>query len=221
MKVQTKTEEIAVVEKAPLVVTTKANVKEIFDLEMVENLPHGSRDNVHNQVVNDVAGGMNGRVRGGTANQTIFTPGRLRDARPVPHPEVVGGLRGQHRRLRRRQPDGRRRHHQPGDQVGLEQVRVRVQRHRRQQPAAASSATSRTRPAPTYFYVINPMFSGPIIKDKLWFHFNTESHIIQNGRDARRRGLSSPTPETYRKFIQKGTLKLTWQVNQPQQAAQR
>ena len=73
MKVQTKTEEIAVVEKAPLVITTKSNVTEVFDLEMVENLPHGSRDNVHSQVVNDVAGGMNGRIRGGATRQTIFS----------------------------------------------------------------------------------------------------------------------------------------------------
>ena len=77
----------------------------------------------------------------------------------------------------------------------------------------------RDTPAPTYFYVINPMISGPIIKDKLWFLFNTESHIIQNGREPDVEGLF-PDPETYRKFIQKGTLKLTWQVTAPQQAAQ-
>ena len=55
------------------------------------------------------------------------------------------------------------------------------------------------------------MFSGPIIKDKLWFHFNTESHILQTARTPDLEGYF-PTPETYRKFIQKGTLKLTWQV---------
>ena len=74
MKVQTKTEEIAVVEKAPLVITTKSNITEVFDLEMVENLPHGSRDNIHNQVVNDVAGGMNGRIRGGSGDGRPSSP---------------------------------------------------------------------------------------------------------------------------------------------------
>ncbi|HEY0711526.1 MAG TPA: carboxypeptidase-like regulatory domain-containing protein, partial [Polyangia bacterium] len=36
MKVQTKTEVVAVVEKAPLVKTTKANITETFELETVE-----------------------------------------------------------------------------------------------------------------------------------------------------------------------------------------
>jgi hypothetical protein len=68
MEVESATEEVAVVERAPLISTTRANVREVFDLDMVEGLPHGSRDNVHSQVVNDVAGGMNGRIRGGATN---------------------------------------------------------------------------------------------------------------------------------------------------------
>ena len=73
---------------------------------MVEGLPHGSRDNIHNQVVNDVAGGINGRVRGGAANQTIFTQDGFDMRGQFPTLEVLGGLRDPDRRLRRRQPDG-------------------------------------------------------------------------------------------------------------------
>jgi hypothetical protein len=211
MKVQTKTEEIAVVEKAPLVQTTKSNITEVFDLEMVENLPHGSRDNIHNQVVNDVAGGMNGRVRGGSGRQTIFSQDgfEMRGQFPtlkssaayeintggfgVDNPMAAGGT------INLVTKSGSNKFE---FEFNTTADSNRLQFFRDEQDT----------PAPTYFYVINPMFSGPIIKDKLWYHFNTESHIIQNGRDPDIQGYF-PAPETYRKFIQKGTLKLTWQVS--------
>src|SRR5262249_49060952 len=59
--------------------------------------------------------------------------------------------------------------------------------------------------------VINPQLSGPIIRDRLWFAFNMEWHIIQNGRDKDPLGYF-PDPATYHKQINKGTLKLTWQI---------
>jgi hypothetical protein len=65
--------------------------------------------------------------------------------------------------------------------------------------------------APTYFYVLAPAISGPIIKDRLWFAFATESHIIQQANDADPTGYF-PQQAPYRKFIQKGTLKLSWQM---------
>ena len=210
MKVQTKTEEIAVVEKAPLVVTTKANVTEKFDLEMVENLPHGSRDNVHNQMVNDVAGGMNGRVRGGTTNQTIFSQdgfemrGQFPTLKSSAAYEVNTGGFGVDN---------------PMASGGTINLVTKSGSNKFEFEFNATADSNRLQffrdeqdsPAPTYFYVINPMISGPIIKDKLWFHFNTESHVIQNGRAPDVEGYF-PTPEPYQKFIQKGTLKLTWQV---------
>jgi hypothetical protein len=211
MKVQTKTEEIAVVEKAPLVITTKSNVTEVFDLEMVENLPHGSRDNVHNQVVNDVAGGMNGRIRGGSGRQTIFSQDgfEMRGQFPtlkssaayevntagfgVDNPMAAGGT------INLVTKSGSNKFEFEFNAVADSN---RLQFFRDEQDS----------PAPSYTYYLNPMFSGPIIKDKLWYHFNTESHIIQQQRDPDVEGYF-PTPEAYRKFIQKGTLKLTWQVN--------
>ena len=78
--------------------------------------------------------------------------GRLRHPRAGAHAEDVGGLRGEHRRLRRGQPDGLGRVDQHGHQVRIEPPRVRVQRHRRHQLAAASSPTAwthRTRPSCT------------------------------------------------------------------------
>jgi hypothetical protein len=211
MKVQTKTEEIAVVEKAPLVITTKSNITEVFDLEMVENLPHGSRDNIHSQVVNDVAGGMNGRIRGGAGRQTIFSQDgfEMRGQFPtlkssaayeintggfgVDNPMAAGGT------INLVTKSGSNKFEFEFNAVADSN---RLQFFRDEQDS----------PAPSYTYYINPMVSGPIIKDKLWFHFNTESHIIQEVRDPDVEGIF-PTPDAYRKFIQKGTLKLTWQVS--------
>jgi hypothetical protein len=208
--VQTATEVVAVVEKPPMVKTTKANITESFDLDMVEALPHGSRDNVHNQVINDVAGGMNGRVRGGTTTQTLFTQdgfemrGQFPTLKSSAAYEVNTGGFGVDN---------------PMASGGSINLVTKSGSNKYEFEFNATADSNRLRffrdendsPASTYFYVINPMISGPIIKDKLWFHFNTESHIIQNGRAPDVEGIYA-APETYRKFIQKGTLKLTWQV---------
>ena len=66
-------EEVKVVEKAPTVSTTTSNVKEVYDLDFVESMPFNSRDQVFNQMVNQIGGAVNGRIRGGAGNQTIFT----------------------------------------------------------------------------------------------------------------------------------------------------
>ena len=210
MKVQTKTEEIAVVEKAPLIQTTKSNITEVFDLEMVESLPHASRDNIHQQVINDVAGGMNGRIRGGTTTQTIFSQDgfEMRGQFPtlkssaayeintggfgVDNPMAAGGT------INLVTKSGSNKYEFEFNAVADSN---RLQFFKDQLDGAA----------PTYGYYLNPLVSGPIIKDKLWFMFNTETQILQTARNPDAEGFFQ-TPETYRKFIQKGTLKLTWQV---------
>ena len=69
----TKVEEVKVVEKAPLVSTSTPNVKEVFDVDFVANMPHDNRDVIFQQITNYAAGAIRGgRVRGGAANQTIF-----------------------------------------------------------------------------------------------------------------------------------------------------
>ena len=68
-----KVEEVKVVEKAPVVSTTTANVKEVFDVDMVDSMPHDNRDVIFQQVTNYTAGAIRGgRIRGGGGSQTIY-----------------------------------------------------------------------------------------------------------------------------------------------------
>jgi len=68
-------EEIKVEQAAPLVSTSKANVKEVLDVDLVTALPHDNRDVIFQQVVGYAAGTVTGsqRIRGGANNQTVYT----------------------------------------------------------------------------------------------------------------------------------------------------
>ena len=63
----------------------------------------------------------------------------------------------------------------------------------------------------------NPAFSGPIIKDKLWFYANLETRYESVSCDPDPAGFMGnlPTATTY---IGRGSFKLTWQSSPRQQA---
>jgi hypothetical protein len=211
-------EEVKVVEKAPLISTEKPNLKETYDLDFVESTPHASRDNIFSQLVNETPGGINGHVRGGTDSQTVFTQDGffMRGQYPVlksaaafeiqsggygaDNPMAAGGLVN----LVTKTGSNKYEFEFNAEAVLNQMVFFRDQ-------LDANSGL--------YFIVLNPAFSGPIIKDRLWFAFATESHILHNANNqgsAIDRGKDPqgefPDPLPYDKFIQKGTLKLTWQV---------
>jgi hypothetical protein len=211
LEVETAAEEVHVVERAPLISTSKAAVMEVFDLEMVESLPHGSRDSVHSQMVNDAAGGINGRIRGGAANQTIYTQdgfdirGQVPTLKASAAYEVNTGGFGVDNPMA------------SGGSINMV-TKSGSNKYEFEFNATADSNQLRfftdatDAAAPTYQYFINPLVSGPIIKDKLWFHFNTEAYYLQIGRQRDITGYL-PDPATYRKWVPKGTLKLSWQVS--------
>jgi hypothetical protein len=204
-------EEVKVVEKAPLVSTTTANIKQSFDLDFVEGLPHGSRDNIHNQMINNVGGAVSGRVRGGAANQTVFTQDgfEMRGQFPVLKSSAAYEIQSGGYGADNATASG-----------GLVNLVTKSGSNKFEFEFNGTAdmdelrffTDQRDSRAPRFFYVINPVISGPILKDRLWFHFATESHIIRNGRAPDAEGIF-PEPVPYGKFIQKGTLKLTWQMS--------
>ena len=211
-------EEVKVVEKAPLVSTTKANLKETYDLDFVEATPHVMRDNIWRQLIAETPGGIGDRIRGSTASQTLMTQDGffMRGQYPVLKAaaafEIQSGGYG-------------------ADNImasgGMVNVVTRTGSNQWVFELNAESAINELvffrdatdADAGMFFHVIAPAISGPIIKDKLWFAFATETHLLHNTNnlgthiDRGRDPLGEfPDPLPADKFIQKGTFKLTWQA---------
>ena len=64
---------------------------------------------------------------------------------------------------------------------------------------------------PNYKYVFNPTLSGPIVKDKLWFFVNWTPTWTGTRRSVDPSGFFPARPAAF-KMINKGTVKLTWQM---------
>jgi hypothetical protein len=211
MEVETATEEIAVVERAPVINTRSATIKETIDLDMIESMPLDNRDQPHNQLIGMVAGASGNRVRGGSASQTRFTQDGfdMRDQQPTTKTsaayEILTGGQG-------------------GDAPAAAGASVNlVTKSGSNKFEFEFNATADSNrltffrdegdPATaTYYYALNPTVAGPIIKDKLWYFFNAEAHFIQENRAWNQDGIFPQRPP-FTKFIPKGTFKLTWQVS--------
>jgi hypothetical protein len=211
MEVQTgAVEEVRVVEKAPTVSTTTTNVKEVYDLDFVEAMPFNSRDQVFNQMVNQIGGAVGGRIRGGANNQTIMTQDGfdMRDQYPVTKASAAYEIQSA--------GYGADNATASGGVVNLV-TKTGSNKWEFEFNATAENDTLRfgkdSRDSPgNYYYLANPALAGPIIKDKLWFALAFETHYLGRGREADAEGIL-PTPRPHIKGINKGTLKLTWQMS--------
>jgi hypothetical protein len=210
MEVQTgATEQVTVVSRAPTVSTTTTNVKEVYDLDFVESMPFNSRDQVFNQMVGQIGGAVGTRVRGGAGNQTIFTQDGfdMRDQYPVTKASAAYEIQSA--------GYGADNATASGGIVNLV-TKTGSNKWEFEFNATAENDTLRfgkdNRDSPgNYYYLVNPAVAGPIIKDKLWFAFAAEAHLLGRGREADVEGIR-PTPSPHVKNINKGTLKITWQV---------
>jgi carboxypeptidase family protein len=205
-----KVEEVKVVDKTPLISTSSASVKEVFDIDFVDSLPHDNRDVIFSQVTNYAAGGLNGRIRGGASNQTIYTMDGFNLFHEYPTVKASAAYEIQTAGY------GVDNVMAPGGVVNLVsrsgsnklELELEATADHDRLTFFRDSGDSR---APSHFYIINPTVAGPIVKDRLWVSVNAEFLTRQSGRDPDpERILPDPQPELRNWY--KGTLKLTWQV---------
>ncbi|HEY0713325.1 MAG TPA: carboxypeptidase regulatory-like domain-containing protein, partial [Polyangia bacterium] len=182
LEVQTKTEEVKVIERAPVVSTKSAVVKQVFDEEFLDNVPSDFKAGAESVVANSVPGSTptsarasrGARIRGGATNQSSF--------------QVEGfNMNGQRSTLKgmaaieiQTAGYGADNATVPGGVVnmvtksGSNRFELDINAYAEDSTLSffrdGMDATERS-----YFYVFNPNISGPIIKDKLWYFVNIEA----------------------------------------------
>jgi hypothetical protein len=204
-------EEVKVVEKAPVINTSSSSVKEVYDLDFVDSLPHDNRDVIFQQVTNYAAGAINGRIRGGAAAQTIYTMDGFNLFREFPTVKASAAYEVQTAGY------GADNVMAPGGVVNLVSRSGSNKFELELGATAEHDALSFFRdatdsPNPSHFYILNPTVAGPIIKDKLWYAANVEFLTRLTGRDPDPERIL-PDPASELRNWYKGTVKLTWQVS--------
>jgi hypothetical protein len=203
-------EEVKVVQKAPLISTTTASVKEVYDVDFVDSMPHDNRDVIFQQMPNYSAGVINNRIRGGAANQTINTMDGFILYREYPTVKASAAYETMTAGY------GVDNVMAPGGVVNLVS-RSGSNKFELEMEGTFDNSAFRLftdkldSPSGSNFYIVNPTVSGPIIKDKLWYSANVEFLSQKTGRDLDPEGILPP-PQTELRLWYKGTLKLTWQA---------
>jgi hypothetical protein len=214
MEVAAATEEVRVVETAPTVSTTAANLKETYDLDYVATLPlDGLVTKVEPFVKNNTPGaGADGdRYRGGTSRQNQFmvegfsmmnqryTMKSLAtiEAQTAAYGAENAAAEGAVVNMVTRSGGN---NHEFDVSVFYED------NHLSPFLDAADKATRTTRLG------INPGFSGPIIKDKLWYYVNIEARHEYRGWPEDPAGFMNQMPPE-KVLLGRGSFKFTWQVS--------
>jgi hypothetical protein len=221
METESRIESVKVVERAPVISTTSAKVKESFDADFVDALPLDKRTGYGGFIRDNVPGAADGggvfagqdwqaRVRGANANQNaILVEGFFMNWQKI----TLNSLAAMEVLTA---GNGAENAGTPGAVVNMvtqsgsnkylfdvtgwhEDGRLRL--------FTQSSDPSNDR-RQSFF---NPAISGPIVKDKLWFYLNVETRNELIHRDPDPTGVvMTPPPRSY--WNTRGTLKLTWQV---------
>jgi hypothetical protein len=220
MEAETAGEEVKVVERAPVISTTSAKVKETFDSDFVDALPLDKRTGYGGFIRDNVPGAADGggqfagsdwlaRVRGANANQNAI---QVEGFTMNWHKITLNSLAAMEVLTA---GNGAENAGTPGAVVNMvtqsgsnsylfdltvwhEDGRLRL----------FGSYPDNNDRRQSFF---NPAISGPIIKDKLWFYFNieTRNELIHRDPDATA-VVMTPPPRYY--WNVRGTLKLTWQA---------
>ena len=214
MEVKGATEQVHVVEKVPTVSTTAANVKTVFDLDYVSSLPIDGLATKVEPFVNantPGAGAGGDRFRGGTNRQNQFmvegfamlnqryTMKSLATIEAQTAAYGAEGAAAQGAMINMVTKSG-------SNQYEFD-TSVFYEDNRLSPFHAAGDAT-----APVTRLQFNPGFSGPIIRDKLWFFANLEVRHEYRGFDPDPAGFMPDLPPE-QTIIGRGSFKLTWQVS--------
>ena len=214
MEVKGATESVQVIEKAPVVSTTAANVRTVYDLEFVEALPiDGLATKVEPFVNSNTPGAGAGgdRFRGGSNRQNQFmvegfTMGNQRytmkslatiEAQTAAYGAENAAAQGAVVNMVTKSGSNRFEFDMSGF---YEDSRLSPFR------------SAFDRQAPVTRFNLNPGISGPIIKDKLWYYLNVEARHEFRAFDADPAGFM-PTLEPEETLLARGSFKLTWQVS--------
>jgi hypothetical protein len=214
MEVKSTTEQVHVVQNAPTVSTTAANVKTVFDLDYVSSLPIDGLATKVEPFVNantPGAGAGGDRFRGGTNRQNQFmiegfSMGNqrytMKSLATIEAQTAAYGAEG------------------AAAQGAMINMVTKSGSNQFEFDASAFYEDNRISPfrslgdatAPVTRLQLNPGFSGPIIKDKLWFFSNLEVRHEYRGFDPDPAGFMPDLPPE-QTIIGRGSFKLTWQVS--------
>ena len=202
-------EDPQVVDTAPGVVTTTSHVQEAYDLDLVEAMPLPSRYRVLEQMVDQVAGALGNRLRGGANNQTIVMQDGFDTGIRYPVSTAAAGYEVQSAGYGA---------DNAAASGGLVNVVTRAGSNRWEVDVDATAENETLRlgdegaSSGSYYYRVNPFLAGPLLRDKLWFALAVESHLLGQGRVTDRERILDGAPP-YRKLANLGTLKVTWQID--------
>jgi hypothetical protein len=216
MEVQTAIEEVKVVEAPPVLSTTKPNLKETYDLDFVMNLPlDGLPTKVEPFVRQNTpgAGASGDRYRGGNTRQNLFM---VEGFSMLNQRYTMGSLAAIEAETG---AFGAENAHVQGAVVnmvtksGSNRFEFDVHTFYEDNRLAPFQEIA-DRQAPVSRIGINPGFSGPIIKDKLWYYANFEFRYEYKSYppDPAPFDVSNKLPPE-RTWIGRGSLKLTYQLS--------
>jgi hypothetical protein len=211
MEVATAEATAVIIEKrTPVISTTKAAVQQSFEAKVVQAIPFRDTVNQFRDILHSSPGTINLRVRGGAAGQTqfledgfeirdIFPPIRSAQAFEVQTaaygadaPTAAGGVTNMVTRS-------------GSNDFQFEFLALNVGSWGERFKDNLDTTAGLNR------WVINPTVSGPILKDKLWYHVNVEltASKIPNPRDPL---LVLPEPSPQFSVFPKAVAKLSWQA---------